>query len=249
MKQFTKSLAVASVAAAAFALPATASASDYRQCKDTQAAIAGGLIGGSLGTVLGEEIAGRGDKTEGAIAGALIGGIIGAAIGDGASDCEKDGRIYRNGRVISTGHVPGYQTTQYRNNQGYNQTNNRGYAPNHRATNNRSHNDRGRNNRNYNNRDRGYDRGYTAQQHDRDLRQIERRMDRLRAERRDLKRYQYADRRTQRRLYTIGLRLDELKSERRRVKRAWDNRRQPRTRQSQHRRGHYHGQNLCYSNH
>ena len=46
MKQFTKSLAVASVAAAAFALPATASASDYRKCKDTQAAIAGGLIGG-----------------------------------------------------------------------------------------------------------------------------------------------------------------------------------------------------------
>jgi hypothetical protein len=208
MTCFTKSLAVASVAAAAFALPATASASDYRKCKDTEAAIAGGLIGGSLGTVLGEEIAGRGDRTEGAIAGALIGGIIGAAIGDGASDCEKDGRVYRNGRVISTAHTPAYQTAQYRGNQ-----------------------------------------GYTAQQHDRDLRQIDNQMDRLRAERRDLKRYAYQDRRTQRRLYTIGQRLDQLKDERRRVKRAWDDRRQPRPRRVETRHGHYHGQNLCYSNH
>lgn len=231
MKNFTKSLAVASVAAAAFALPATASASDYRKCNDTEAAIAGGLIGGSLGTVLGEEIAGRGDKTEGAIAGALIGGIIGAAIGDGASDCEKEGRIYRNNRVISTAHAPTYQTAQYRGNQTYS----RGHQPNHRGYNDRNN--------------RGYNQGYTAQQHDRDLRRIERRMDRLRAERRDLKRYQYHDRRTERRLYTIGLRLDELKTERRRVKRAWDNRRQPRSRHTQTRRGHYHGQNLCYSNH
>lgn len=233
MKQFTKSLAVASVAAAAFALPATASASDYRKCKDTEAAIAGGLIGGSLGTVIGEEIAGRGDKTEGAIAGALIGGIIGAAIGDGASDCEKDGRVYRNGRVISTAHTPAYQTAQYRGNQAYT----RGYQPNHRGYNN-GHRD-----------NRGYNQGYTAQQHDRDLRQIDRQMDRLRAERRDLNRYSYQDRRTQRRLYIIGQRLDELKDERRRVKRAWDDRRQPRGRQGQTRRGHYHGQNICYSNH
>jgi uncharacterized protein YcfJ len=233
MKQFTKSLAVASVAAAAFALPATASASDYRKCKDTQAAIAGGLIGGSLGTVIGEEIAGHGDKTEGAIAGALIGGIIGAAVGDGASDCEKDGRVYRNGRVVSTAHTPVYQTAQYRGNQAYT----RGHQPNHRGYNNRNRNDR------------GYNQGYTAQQHDRDLRQIDNQMDRLRAERRDLKRYSYQDRRTQRRLYNIGLRLDELKDERHRVKRAWDDRRQPRGRQGQTRRGHYHGQNLCYSDH
>lgn len=237
MKQFTKSLAVASVAAAAFALPATASASDYRKCKDTQAAIAGGLIGGSLGTVLGEEIAGRGDKTEGAIAGALIGGIIGAAIGDGASDCEKVDRDYRNGRMISTAHTPTYQTAQYRSNQTYS----RGHQPNHRGYNNRNQNNRGYN--------RGYNQDYTAQQHNRDLRQIDRRIERLRAERRDLKRYSYQNRQTQRRLYNIGLRLDELKAERRQVKRAWNNRRQPRSRQTQTRRGHYHGQNLCYSDH
>lgn len=241
MKQFTKSLAVASVAAAAFALPATASASDYRKCKDTQAAIAGGLIGGSLGTVLGEEIAGRNDKTEGAIAGALIGGIIGAAIGDGASDCEKDGRIYRNNRVISTAHTPSYQTTQYR-----------GHQPNHRGYNNRNRNNQGYNNRSYNDRGYGNQRGYNAQQHDRDLRQIDRRINRLRAEREDLKRaqrYQHGRRGIQRRLNDISYQLDALKTERRQVKRAWNNRRQPRVRQNQTHRGHYHGQNLCYSDH
>jgi len=241
MKQFTKSLAVASVAAAAFALPATASASDYRQCNDTEAAIAGGLIGGTLGTVIGEEIAGRNDRTEGAIAGALIGGIIGAAIGDGASDCEKDGRIYRDGRVISTAHAPSYQTTQYRGDQTYS----RGHRPNQRG-----YNDRVRENRGYN--DRGHNDRYTRQQHDRDLRRIERRMDRLRAEREDLKRarrYQHRSRGINRRLNEIGYELDQLKTERRRVKRAWDNRRQPRSRQTRTRRGHYHGQNLCYSDH
>lgn len=233
MKQFTKSLAVASVAAAAFALPATASASDYRKCKDTQAAIAGGLIGGSLGTVLGEEIAGRGDRTEGAIAGALIGGIIGAAIGDGASDCEKVTRDYRDGRVITTAHTPTYQTTQHRSNQTYS----RGQQPNQRGYDNRNQNNRGYNQDRNRGHYQGYNQGYTAQQHNRDLRQIDNRMDRLRAERRDLKRYSYQNRRTQRRLYNIGLRLDELKSERRQVKRAWDNRRQPRGRQVQTRRG------------
>jgi hypothetical protein len=221
MKQFTKSLAVASVAAAAFALPATASASDYRQCNDTEAAIAGGLIGGSLGTVIGEEIAGRNDRTEGAIAGALIGGIIGAAIGDGASDCEKDGRVYRDGRVISTSHAPIYQPTQYRGDQTYS----RGHRPNHRG-----YSDRGRDNRGYN--DRGRNQRYTRQQHDRDLRRIERQLNQLRAERRDLNRsrHQYRGRRVERRLSEIAYQLDQLKAERRRAKRAWYNRRQPRRR-------------------
>ena len=234
MTQSFKTLAVASVAAAAFALPMTASASDYRKCKDTEATVAGGLIGGSLGTVIGEEIAGRGDKTEGAIAGAVIGGIIGAAIGDGASDCEKDGRIYRNGRVISTAHTPGYQTVQYRDRG----ARTRGYQSNHRGY----------------NRGRGYsDRGYTAREHDRDLRQIDRRINRLRAERKDLKRaLRYRDRggrRIQRRLNEISYELDRLKNERRRVKRAWDNRRQPRGYNDRNRRGHYHGRTLCYSHH
>lgn len=228
MKQFTKSLAVASVAAAAFALPTTASASDYRSCNDTEAAIAGGLIGGSLGTVIGEEIAGRGDRTDGAVAGALIGGIIGAAIGDGASDCEKDGRLNRNTRVISTRSVPTYQPVQYRTPQ----TVTRGYEPNHRGHYNQNWNDRGYNDRGYN--DRNNNNRYSAQQHDRDLRRIDRRMNRLRAERQDLNRSVrngYRVRGTNRRLNQIGYELEQLKNQRRQVKRAWDNRRQPRNRQ------------------
>lgn len=227
---FTKSLAAVSLAAAALALPTVASAGDYRKCKDTEATIAGGLIGGSLGTVLGEEIAGRGDKTEGAIAGAVIGGIIGAAIGDGASDCEKDGRIYRNGRVISTYQnanyrQPAYQTVHHRGN-------NRGYR----------HNDRQRHS--------SY--GYSSREHDRDLRRIDRRIDRLRDERRDLKQRQRYERRgrwIQRRLNEISYELDHLKDERRRVKRAYDNRRDRRDYRPRNRRGHYHGQTVCYSDH
>ncbi|MGB6317922.1 MAG: glycine zipper 2TM domain-containing protein, partial [Litorimonas sp.] len=89
MKSFMKSLAVASVATAALALPATASAKPG--CDDTGATVAGGLVGGTLGAVIGEEIAGRGNNTEGAVAGAIVGGILGAAVGDGVSDCEKYG--------------------------------------------------------------------------------------------------------------------------------------------------------------
>ncbi|GLQ24875.1 hypothetical protein GCM10007853_27490 [Algimonas ampicilliniresistens] len=235
---FTKSLAAVSLAAAALALPTVASAGDYRKCKDTEATIAGGLIGGSLGTVLGEEIAGHGDKTEGAIAGAVIGGIIGAAIGDGASDCEKDGRIYRNGRVISTYQNANYRQPAYQT-VGHNghQTRSRGHRPHHRG---------------YDDRQRQSSYGYSSRQHDRDLRRIDRRIDRLRDERRDLKQRQRYERRgrwIQRRLNEISYELDHLKDERRRVKRAYDNRRDRRDYRPRNRRGHYHGQTVCYSDH
>jgi len=235
---FTKSLAAVSLAAAALALPTVASASDYRKCKDTEATIAGGLIGGSLGTVLGEEIAGRGDKTEGAIAGAVIGGIIGAAIGDGASDCEKDGRVYRNGRAISPYQSPSYRQSGYQtvSHNGY-QTRSRGHRPNHRG---------------YNDRQRQSSYGYSPRQHDRDLRRIDNRIEQLRHERQDLKqrlRYERRNRRVQRRLNEISYELDRLKDERKRVKRAYDNRRDHRDYRPNNRRGHYHGQTVCYSDH
>ena len=213
MKSFTKTLAVATVTAAAFTLPSTAFASDYRNCNDTENAVAGGLIGGSLGTIIGEEVAGRGDRTEGAIAGAVIGGVLGAAIGDGVSDCEKDGKIYRNGRVIGTSagyrtiaHPHGYNDRrQYRDRRDYYQRDR----------------DRGRN---YN---RGRQRGniYTAREHDRDLRRIDYRIDQLRIERDRLKnRRHYQNRRgADRRLREIAYELDRLKDERQRLKRRWDN--------------------------
>lgn len=218
MKSFTKTLAVATVTAAAFTLPSTAFASDYRKCSDTENAVAGGLIGGSLGTIIGEEVAGRGDRTEGAIAGALIGGVLGAAIGDGVSDCEKDGRVHRDGRVIGT--RSGYQTVSHPH--GYNTR---------RHSNDRRHYE-DRRDHYYRGRDRGrnYDRGrhrgnvYTAREHDRDLRRIDFRMDQLRAERRSLKnRRHYQGRRgVERRLREIAYELDRLKDQRDRLKQRWD---------------------------
>lgn len=218
MKSFTKTLAVATVTAAALTLPSAAFANDYRKCSDTENAVAGGLIGGSLGTILGEEVAGRGNRTEGAIAGAVIGGVLGAAIGDGVSDCEKDGKIYRNGRVIGT--YSGYQTVSHPH--GYN---NRRHNSDRRHYNDRrDHYNRGRDRgQNYN---QGRHRGnvYTARQHDQDLRRIDRRMDQLRAERENLKRRGYYQNRrgVERRLREIAYELDRLKNERDRVKRLWD---------------------------
>ncbi|MEL6686085.1 MAG: hypothetical protein AAFP97_00515 [Pseudomonadota bacterium] len=225
MKSLTKNLAVATVAAAAFTLPATASAADYRKCNDTETAVVGGLVGGSLGTIIGEEIAGRGNRTEGAVAGALIGGVVGAAIGDSVSNCEKDGVIYRDGRIIGT--QTGFRTVDHRRH-----SNDRKRYYNDRG---RHYNDRHRQ-RDFNDRRRNRGFGYTAQQHDRDLRRIERRMDRLRAERRDLKnRRHYGQRRgVERRLRDIAYELDFLKDERRRLKRLWDQ-----SRRHNHRRHDY----------
>ena len=244
MTKFKNTLAAATLAAAAFAIAPAASAGDYRKCKDTEAAVAGGLIGGSLGTIIGEEIAGRGDKTEGAIAGAVIGGVIGAAIGDGASDCEKDGRIYRNGRYIGD-YNRGYQT------RGYPQT--RTHYPNTRRVSHPGHGNA------YGHRNRGYDRGYDGynrgyDQRDRQLRQIDRQIRDLREERRFLKdraRYEGYSRGTERRLNRIARRLDRLKDDRKRVKRGDYGRSYDRGyRNSGYRNGgHYHGSNLCYSNH
>lgn len=199
MTHLFKKLAAASVAAAALTLPVTASAGEYRKCKDTEAAIAGGLIGGSLGTVIGEEVAGRNDKTEGAIAGAIIGGVIGAAIGDGASDCEKDGRVYRHNSHTGSYPLAGARVTTARH-------------PHRNYRTYRHYDRRGNNYRN--------NRGYGRQDYrsiERQLNQIDRRIDRLRAERSDLKnrrRYDRNRRWTDRRLSEIAYELDRLKDER-----------------------------------
>lgn len=244
MTKFNKTLAAATLAAAAFAVAPAASAADYRKCKDTEAAVAGGLIGGSLGTIIGEEIAGRGDRTEGAIAGAVIGGIIGSAIGDGASDCEKDGRIYRNGRYVGN-HSHSHST--------------RGYPTTTRVSHSGHGTSYGQRSRGYNN---GYNRGFD--QRDSQLRQIDRQIRDLREERRFLKdraRYNGYNRQTERRLDRIARRLDRLKDDRKRVKRGTyvqsygngygnNGYRNSGYRNDGYRNGgHYHGNNLCYSNH
>ena len=241
MKLIT-TLAVAAATVAATALPAAAG--DYRKCKDTEAAIAGGVIGGSLGTIIGEEIAGRGNKTEGAVLGAIIGGIAGSAVGDSASDCEKDGRIYRRAND-GRWYPRAYPTQSY----GYG--NNRGYTTVRHPGRGHAHGHRDRGYRDYD-RGYGYDRGYDRR--DRELRRIDRRIRDLRQERARLKdraRYEGYRPWIDRRLRDIAYDLDRLKQDRKRVKRA-DYRRDDYRRPYGYptsRRGHYHGSNICYSDH
>lgn len=225
-------LAAVTLAAATFALPATAQAGNSynKNCSDTENAVLGGVVGGSLGTVIGEEIAGRGDKTEGAILGAIIGGIAGAAIGDGANDCEKNKPRYR-----TTNHYPA--TTTYG-------TRNSGYQTvGHRSGRHTSHN--------------GYQRtrGYSSRGYNSDpLYRIDREIERVRFEGEQLEREIRYSRGYRpdlhRRLDENGYRLKQLKKERKRIKK-YGNSRNDYYRPTTTRRGHYHGssRNLCYSDH
>lgn len=217
-------LAAVTLAAATFALPTAAQAGNYkRNCADTENAILGGVVGGSLGTVIGEEIAGRGDKTEGAVLGAIIGGIAGAAIGDGANDCEKDKRRYRTDNHYPTtttyGHRnSGYQTVGHRSNRGY-----------------------------------SYNRGHRADplyRIDREIEQTRREGKRLKRELKYARGYRPDLRRA---IDRNGYRLEQLKRERKRIKKYGTYRNNDYRRRDyyQPRRGHYHGnsRNLCYSDH
>ncbi|MEP1230506.1 MAG: glycine zipper 2TM domain-containing protein [Litorimonas sp.] len=121
-----KSLVAITLAAATLVSPLTANAQNFssRQSNnDAGAQIAGGLIGGSLGAILGEEIAGRGNRTEGAIVGAIIGGVTGAAIGEGiASDNKTTRRVTNNSRFNNSGFTTRISTNNrgFNSNQGFN---------------------------------------------------------------------------------------------------------------------------------
>lgn len=238
------------LAAAAATLVATASmttaahADSYRKCKDTEATIAGGVVGGSLGTIIGEEIAGRDNRTEGAVLGAIIGGIAGAAIGDSASSCEKDGRIYdrrRDGRW--------YPRSYPTSNSHYGRNTNRGYTTVRHPGRGHAH---GHRNRHYD-YNRGYGGSYGYNRRDAELRRLDNYIDQLRREREDLKRRAQFERYNpyvDRRLREIAFELDRAKRDRKRVKNADyyrdDYRRgHPRVIRSSH----YHGSNICYSDH
>lgn len=245
-KTVKTALAAVTLAAATFALPTAAFAGDYRKdCSDTENAILGGVVGGSLGTVIGEEIAGRGDRTEGAVLGAIIGGIAGAAIGDGASDCEKRTtrtRSYNKRgypvRTTTRGHS-GYQTVGHNGHRGHN---------GHNRNRNRNHNT-------------GY--GYDTRRHD-PLYQIDRQIEEVRREgdriKREIKYSRYYNPRLEQARERNGRRLKNLKRERKRIKQFNERQRdrgydRDRNRgygyNDGYRRGHYHGgsRTLCYSDH
>ena len=223
-------LAAVTLAAATLFTPMAAQAGDYNKCKDTENAVAGGLIGGTLGTVIGEEIAGRGDRTEGAILGAVIGGIAGAAIGDGVNDCEKYETRRRRGytTVPSRGYSSSYTTRPAISTVGYH--------GNHGSY---GHNNYGHNSYGYNN-GRSSDR----------LFRLDRRIDNLRRERAYIKRGRHLSRWEYRRLDEIGNELHRLKKKRKRIKREARNYRDYRDYRPS-RNGHYHGRSsdICYSNH
>lgn len=56
-------------------------------------AIAGAIIGGIAGALIGNGVAGHGERGDGTAIGAVIGAGAGAAIGGSATDC-RDGRDY-----------------------------------------------------------------------------------------------------------------------------------------------------------
>ena len=77
-RRFTLSLA----ALTGLAFAPAAQAQYYHSQNNNGDQVVGAIVGGTLGAVIGETIAGPGDNTEGAIAGALIGGSLGAAVTD-----------------------------------------------------------------------------------------------------------------------------------------------------------------------
>ena len=241
-------LAAAGMTAAAALAPATASAQsyDYLDCKrsDKDAQVVGGLVGGLIGAVAGHEIAGRGETTEGAVIGGLIGAAAGAGIGDDRRNCTRE--------------ILGATRAELRRETGYTVPSTTVYGGQvHQA-----------NHRHYRGYDRGYDRGYGGYRTVRDVRYD---IERLKAEDKRLKRrakYDYRpwiDRRRDeirwevKRLKRIEDRLEDRRDARRDYRRDrrrdyrddyYDYRRDRRDYYSRApRRGHYHGSNICYSDH
>lgn len=216
-----KTLTAVALAATAFtALPATASANDYRcEKKNDEAQVIGGVIGAVLGGVVGSEVAARGNGNEGVFLGAALGAAAGAGLGDESVKCrrELDNNTYR--------------TADY----GYN---NNGYQP---AVVNVAH--RGRGNRNYRHNNRHDTRGYNYNN-------IDRQIEALRRERDQLKQRNRYDRSPwiDRRINQVGRELDRLKDVRRNGN--FNHRRSDYRRNDYRRgHYHGNSRNLCYSNH
>ncbi len=209
-----KTLAAVALAAATFATPALAHAGNYSttsyndDCRtNTDEQVLAGAVGAVLGGVLGSQVSGNGARTEGSVLGAVLGGAAGAAIADGNNDCDKIRKRSTYRTTSSRGYDRGYTT----NRQVY--TSPRITTVHHR--------DYG-SNRGYNRGTRGYDRGYDRGGYDR-VDRINRRIDYLRAERAELKReasYYGYSRRIDRRLDQISWELKDLKKRKRQVKKV-----------------------------
>ena len=210
--KITTALAAVTLAAASLATPLSAHAQDFRSCGDTGNSVLGAVVGGTAGAAIGDGIAGRGESTELGILGAVIGGIAGAAIGDSVSDCENFNRsntqgfqtnnpvytqpttVYSNPRTVYTSprivtpapvyrtQSPVYRTnTSYSNNRGFNQTQNRLFQIDREI-------DRLCDEINYLKVQRRRSRGHRSGLKSR-IKQLEYRVDDLRRERKDIKKF------------------------------------------------------------
>lgn len=235
-----KTLTAVALAATAFtALPATASAKDYRcENKNDEAQVIGGILGAVVGGVVGSEVAGRGDKNEGAVIGAILGAGAGAALGDESVKCRRE--------------VKGKRNRHYARNNGHRVRTTTYTQPTVVTTRHNGHH------RGYDSHHRGHGSGYYNGQSERraKLNRINRRLDALRAERAELKYRQRHDhsRWINRRLREINDKIVRLKARKRSIKNSRNagyNNGYRNGRGYNNRRGHYHGssRNLCYTVH
>ena len=95
---------LAGIALAVFT-PVVASAQDDGCRRDGNGRIIGAVVGAGAGGVLGNVIAGRGDKTEGSIIGAIVGAVIGNQVSKSdRGDCRRAYGYYdEQGRWHATG--------------------------------------------------------------------------------------------------------------------------------------------------
>ena len=98
-----KHIIIAGIAMAALT-PTMASAQDDSCRRDGNGRIIGTAVGAGAGGLLGNVIAGRGDKTEGTVIGAVIGAVIGNQVSKSESGCNRAYGYYdQEGRWHATG--------------------------------------------------------------------------------------------------------------------------------------------------
>jgi len=240
--------AAAALAAATFTVPALAhagnySSNSYEDCKrsDTEAQIIGGVLGALAGGVLGNNIAGGGAQTEGSVIGVAAGAAAGIAIAN--KDCKKRTGVYTtrtSDRGYATPRRTRAQTVSY---NGHNRRN-RGY--------NSGYSNRSYGNQSYGSRSYGYSEpGFGGFQN---VRQVRNEINRLEDRRLNMKkRLRYGQGNPRRLEARLDANRDEIKRLRK-IKKRFDKRNQRRDRNRNSRRdygysSHYHGADICYSNH
>ena len=95
----------------------------YDPCRreKTNRGVAGALIGGALGAVIGSNAAARGVRTEGSLLGGAVGAGVGAAVGNSSAACDNGYERAYDGRYAGQRYESGYSQRDYapRYDQGY----------------------------------------------------------------------------------------------------------------------------------